>query len=59
MVEKRCPLCKQEIEERMLDIHVRKERVVIDLIKKKHPEWVEEDGACPRCIEYYRVIESN
>jgi hypothetical protein len=29
---------------------------LIARIKQNHPEWVEEDGACPRCMEYYREL---
>jgi len=25
----------------------------------EHPEWVEEDGACPKCTEYYESLTDN
>jgi hypothetical protein len=25
------------------------------LVKQEHPEWVEADGLCPKCIEHIRV----
>lgn len=59
MAKKVCPLCKKEIEEKLLKLHTRREKLIIDLIKKRNPGWVEEDGACPRCLEYYRAVESN
>jgi len=31
---------------------------VIEEIKKTHPEWVEADGACQPCVEYYRKAMS-
>lgn len=34
------------------------ERWVLDFIKKQHPEWVHEDGTCPRCIEYYENLDN-
>ena len=30
---------------------------VIDLIRRDHPEWVREDGACPKCLAYYASLE--
>lgn len=30
------------------------EQHIIDQIKQEHPEWVEEDGICSPCAEYYR-----
>jgi len=29
----------------------------LDLIKKDHPDWVKEDGACPKCKAYYESLE--
>jgi len=28
---------------------------VIELIKFDHPEWVEKNGLCQKCIEYYKA----
>ena len=30
------------------------EQHIIDRIKEAHPEWVEEDGVCKPCAEYYK-----
>lgn len=30
------------------------EHFIINTIKSMHSEWVEDDGACPKCIEYYQ-----
>lgn len=30
----------------------------IDLIRRDHPEWVREDGACPKCLAYYATLEN-
>jgi len=59
MATRKCPLCKQEVNENLLKLHSHKEKLIIELIKKKNPGWVEKDGACPKCLEYYRAIESN
>ena len=32
------------------------EDVVMDLIKRSNPDWVESDGACTKCDSYYRKL---
>lgn len=31
------------------------EKHVIDLIKHDHPEWIDTDGICRKCAEYYQA----
>ncbi len=33
------------------------EDYVLDLIRRDHPEWVRENGACPECLAYYSSLE--
>lgn len=33
------------------------ENYVFQLIKEEHPEWVEHDGSCKRCEDYYRILD--
>lgn len=33
------------------------EDYVFDLIRRDHPEWVRDDGACPKCLVYYSSLE--
>jgi len=56
MDKKECPLCENVVEEKDFTYHHQIEEVLIDLIKKNHPQWVAYDGACPKCVEYYRAI---
>ncbi len=55
-----CPLCGEVITDAELLIHAVKhdqqfrDGKIIARIKQDHPEWVESDGACPKCIEYYQ-----
>jgi hypothetical protein len=30
------------------------EQHIIEAIKKSHPDWIEDDGVCKRCYEFYR-----
>lgn len=54
-----CPLCNQNIDEELIELHTVRDKIIIEFIKKKKPEWMEDSGACPRCLEYYRKLESN
>lgn len=33
------------------------EQYMLEVIKNEHPEWVEEDGSCRRCEEYYYHLD--
>jgi len=55
---RQCPLCQELFRIDDLRIHAKSEseelrKYTIEIIKSQHPEWVEEDGACPKCWEYY------
>jgi hypothetical protein len=58
----RCPICGENVTAGEIRAHAARdderfrEGLLIARIKKDHPEWVEADGACERCIEYYRQI---
>lgn len=54
-----CPLCNEHVDELTYPIHESVDRVVIAWIRRKHPEWVSEDGACQRCIEVYRQMKAS
>jgi hypothetical protein len=56
MTKKDCPLCHKELEKEDFSYHSEIEEVLLDLIRKNHPQWVRQDGACPRCVEYYRAM---
>ncbi len=32
------------------------EQFVIAFIRREHPQWVREDGTCPRCLAYYKAL---
>ena len=50
----RCPMCREMIEGDITVFRNHTEDHIIDVIKNKNPGWVEEDGICPRCVEYFR-----
>ncbi|MBI5378647.1 MAG: hypothetical protein HZA23_00630 [Nitrospirae bacterium] len=54
MAKSRCPLCNEIVEELRYQLHLLSDAYLIQQIMTEHPEWVEEDGACPMCIERLR-----
>lgn len=54
--KKYCPLCNKVMEEPIVDVCTEAYRYVIERIKDDHPDWVEEDGACPKCWEFYKKL---
>ncbi|MBI3990388.1 MAG: hypothetical protein HY347_12330 [candidate division NC10 bacterium] len=53
-----CPICGDLVNEELMYLHFERERWLVRRILEKHPEWVESDGACPKCIEAFRTMDS-
>lgn len=49
-----CPTCGKHIERDLLLIIPHTEEHIVELIMKEHPEWIESDGLCKQCYEYYK-----
>lgn len=52
----RCQICDRDIDDFASIAHIKAEEYLIDLIRKNHPEWKEDDKTCHKCIEYYRKL---
>ena len=52
----KCQICDRDIDDFAGIAHAKAEEYIIALIKRDHPEWKEKDGACHKCIEYYRKL---
>src|SRR5271154_6397354 len=50
-----CPLCQDVVDKLVYRFHFDNEKIVIDKIKRDHPEWSATDGLCSRCVDYYHV----
>ncbi len=37
-------------------LSVMAEKFVLDSIRFDHPEWVDKEGDCPKCNEYYESL---
>ena len=33
------------------------EQWLIEIIKEQNPGWVEKDGSCDKCIDYYKSLD--
>jgi hypothetical protein len=60
--EFKCPICGDIVPIKAVRAHAvadderfRDGRLILR-IKQDHPEWIEGDGACPKCIEHYQRI---
>lgn len=52
--EFRCPTCGKIIPQELLAIIAHTEEDIVEVIKKDHPSWVEENGVCKKCYAYYK-----
>src|SRR5258705_6405146 len=50
-----CPLCNDAVNRLLYPFHLDSERLVIERIKVQHPAWLEKNGICSRCLDYYHT----
>ena len=48
-----CVLCNETVE----SLEEQIDAVVIDMIRKNHPDWVETDGSCEKCASYFASLD--
>ena len=53
-MEYKCSACNKEVDGDLLVYVDHTERHIIDEIKISHPEWVENDGPCQKCVDYFK-----
>ncbi len=51
----RCAACNTVVSGDLLVYVDHTEKHIVDLLKHDHPQWVEKDGICKKCLEYYRA----
>lgn len=56
MLKKDCPLCHEKVPLSFFERHVFRERSMIRRMKEDHPEWLESDGACLKCLDEYKKV---
>jgi hypothetical protein len=50
----RCLVCGREETTDFREYVKHTEGHIIEMIKQKHPAWIDKDGVCRKCAEYYR-----
>ena len=53
-MEYKCSICSEEVGGDLLVFIDHTEKHIMDEIKLNHPDWVENDGVCQKCIDYYK-----
>jgi hypothetical protein len=49
-----CTVCGQ-VSHELLSYVSHTETHIVELLKHDHPEWVEGDGVCKKCLDYYHA----
>ena len=49
-----CGVCGEKIKDDLVLFKNHTEKHIIDLVKKEHPNWVEKNGMCRNCLDYYK-----
>jgi len=54
-MEYKCSVCDKRVEGDLLVYIDHTEDHIMDEIKAKHPDWVQEDGICQKCVDYFKA----
>lgn len=52
-MEYQCSVCNTKVSGDLMVYKKHTEQHIIDLLKHDHPEWIEDNGLCKKCYEYY------
>jgi hypothetical protein len=52
----KCQICGKMVHQLRSLEHAKAEEYLLNLVKKDHPRWREQDSVCRECIEYYRKL---
>jgi hypothetical protein len=47
-----CKACSKEVEQVLFELDAE----IIKAIIQENPKWVEADGVCTKCLDYYRSL---
>jgi len=53
-MEYKCSTCNEEIDGDLLIYIDHTEEHIMDEIKLSHPDWIEKNGLCQKCVDYFR-----
>jgi len=50
----KCSVCHQEVEDDLMVYINHTEAHIMNEIRANHPDWVEKNGLCRKCVDYYK-----
>lgn len=50
-----CPTCGEKMDRDLLLFIQHTDAHVVEELKKKNPQWITEEGYCPKCLEHYKA----
>lgn len=50
-----CPTCGNKMERDLLLFINHTDAHVVEELKKTHPNWITDEGFCPKCLEHYKA----
>lgn len=55
MPKYKCGVCGHEVDRDAVVFKDHTEKHILDIIKAKNPKWIDTEGFCKKCIDYYRA----
>ena len=49
-----CSVCGQKVAADLMVFKLHTEKHIIDLVKHDHPNWIDSEGLCKKCFDYYK-----
>ena len=49
-----CSVCGARVPRDLILYVSHTDQHIIDEIRKNHPDWIEKDGICVKCVDYYK-----
>ncbi len=49
-----CSVCNEKVEGDLIVFTEHTQDHIVELIKEKFPDWVEENGICQKCLNYFQ-----
>ncbi len=53
-MEYKCSVCSQEVGKDLLNYVNHTQEHILDEIKAANPDWIEGDGVCQKCYDYFK-----
>ena len=54
-----CPTCGEKMERDLSLFMDHTNRHIIDEVKRLHPNWITDEGYCPKCLDYFKRVMRN